>query len=60
MYIARAFINGQLSKSINEIVKLAPAVEKMNDLALSVVLYLNIGELYALEGKTDLAHGQCH
>lgn len=57
MYIARAFINGQLSKSINEIVKLAPAVEKMNDLALSVVLYHNIGGLYALEGKTDLAHG---
>jgi len=56
MYCAQAFTKTGIEKAINGMVKLIPAVEKLNDLGVSAVLYLNIGGCYMLENKPELAH----
>jgi len=56
MYCAQAFTKIGIEKAINGMVKLIPAVEKLNDLGVSAVLYLNIGGCYMLENKPELAH----
>lgn len=56
MYCAQAFTKIGLDKAILGMIKLIPAVDKLNDLGVSAVLYLNIGGCYMLHNKPDLAH----
>jgi len=56
MYCAQAFTKIGISKAIERMQKLIPEVERLNDLGVSAVLYLNIGGCYMLENKQKPAH----
>ncbi|MPS72512.1 MAG: tetratricopeptide repeat protein [Chryseobacterium sp.] len=56
MYCAQAFTKAGPERAVLGMVKMIPAVDKLNNLGVSAVLYLNIGGLYMLQNKPDTAH----
>jgi len=54
LYSSQAFDNNGRKIALKELEKLIPVVEKLNDLGLLAVVYLNIGCCYSLENREDL------